>query len=107
MVDIQHVLLGLLHDQANNDAKDVLEFNNMTYEDALASLQRMAQPTKDGIGLPDEDEEEEADNMMAGAGRGSSSHHAGTATQTQRGGGKTPVLDNFSHDLTQAAREGK
>ena len=40
MVDVQHLLLTILHDQVNNGTKEVLEFNNMTYEDALTFLQR-------------------------------------------------------------------
>ncbi len=108
MVDVQHLLLAILHDQVNNGAKEVLEFNNMTYEDALSYLQAPA--TKDGFGLPDEDYEEDGnaregqdDHEWRSSGGGSNK-----ATQTIRPGkGKTPVLDNFSTDLTQAAQEGK
>lgn len=39
MVDEQHLLLAILHDHANNGAKEVLEFNNMSYEDALTYFQ--------------------------------------------------------------------
>ena len=35
MVDEQHLLLAILHDHVDNGAKEVLEFNNMNYEDAL------------------------------------------------------------------------
>ena len=38
MVDVPHLLLAILHDQINNGAKEVLEFNNMNYEDTLKSL---------------------------------------------------------------------
>ena len=37
-VNEQHLLLAILHDQVNNGAKEILEFNNMNYEDALALL---------------------------------------------------------------------
>ena len=37
-VDEQHLLLAILHDAVNNGAKQVLELNNMNYEDAMAML---------------------------------------------------------------------
>ena len=37
-VDEQHLLLAILHDAVNNGAKQVLELNNMNYEDAMAIL---------------------------------------------------------------------
>jgi ATP-dependent Clp protease ATP-binding subunit ClpC len=105
MVDVQHLLLAILHDQVNNGAKEVLEFNNMTYEDALTFLQKKTSQTQDGLGLPDEDEDEFEDQDRLGN-NGNDSRRS-TTTQTHRASGKTPVLDNFSTDLTQAALEGK
>ena len=103
-VDEQHLLLAILHDQVDNGAKQVLELNNMTYEDAL-SLLRAGQTTTNGIGLPDEEEEdyEETNNSDKNSGNGNTAT-AQTATKTKS---KTPVLDNFSTDLTQAAADGK
>lgn len=105
LVDVQHLLLAILHDQVNNGAKEVLEFNNMTYENALAVLQKEVSPTQDGIGLPDEDEEEFEESRTTGSGNQSTGNHS--ITQTHKSNAKTPVLDNFSTDLTQAAVEGK
>lgn len=105
LVDVQHLLLAILHDQVNNGAKEVLEFNNMTYENALAVLQKEVSPTQDGIGLPDEDEEEFEESRTTGSGNQSTGSHS--TTQTHKPNAKTPVLDNFSTDLTQAAVEGK
>lgn len=105
LVDVQHLLLAILHDQVNNGAKEVLEFNNMTYENALAVLQKEVSPTQDGIGLPDEDEEEFEESRTTGSGNQSTGNHS--TTQTHKSNAKTPVLDNFSTDLTQAAVEGK
>ena len=104
MVDVQHLLLAILHDQVDNGAKEVLEMNNLDYETALKMLRKPA--TKDGIGLSDEEEEDfEEDGSMGAAKQGSNRRQA-TATHPQ-GNGKTPVLDNFSTDLTRAAAEGK
>ncbi|MBP7856665.1 MAG: ATP-dependent Clp protease ATP-binding subunit [Prevotella sp.] len=103
MVDVQHLLLAILHDQVDNGAKEILELNHLNYEKAVQLLQK--KPMTDGLGLPDEDEDEyeeqrprrqQQDNQWRSA----------TAAQPQSGG-KTPVLDNFSTDLTKAAAEGK
>lgn len=102
VVDTQHVLLAILHDQIDNGAKIVLEANHVDYEQVAKQLQK--KPTTDDIGLPDEEEEDfnEGDNMKGGG------HMQSTQTDVaQQGNGKTPVLDNFSTDLTRAAAEGK
>ena len=106
VVDVEHLLLAILHDSVNNGAKEILETNNMTYTDTITYLKAQAKPTQNGIGLPDEDEDEDDDEMTTGgnAGNGPSNQ---TATQTKKGETKTPVLDNFSTDLTQAVLEGK
>lgn len=98
-VDEQHLLLAILHDQVENGAKQVLEMNNMNYEDTLTLLR-----VKNGIGLPEEDyEEEETSNQHT-----SSNKQGGTTTATQtKQKSKTPVLDNFSTDLTQQALDDK
>lgn len=102
VVDTQHVLLAILHDQIDNGAKIVLEANHVDYEQVAKQLQK--KPTTDDIGLPDEEEEDfnEGDNMKGGG------HMQSTQTDVaQQGNGKTPVLDNFSTDLTRSAAEGK
>lgn len=107
MVDEQHLLLAILHDHANNGAKEVLEFNNMNYEDALAYFQQKAgYTTTDGIDMPEKEDEE--DGMLSiNGGNSQKSNHQGTTTSVHRGQGKTPVLDSFGTDLTKYASEGK
>ena len=104
-VDEQHLLLAILHDAVNNGAKQVLELNNMNYDDAMSIL--FASKNKEitnGIGLPDEDEEEfEETGKQASSARSNSS----TATAQKKENTKTPVLDTFGTDLTQAAIDGK
>ena len=102
-VDVQHLLLAILHDQVNNGAKEVLESNKLNYETALQILQKKT--TSDALGLPDEEDDSEFENQGAASGQSTSHKQAATATQAQ--GNKTPVLDNFSTDLTLAAAEGK
>lgn len=105
-IDVHHLLLAILHDQVSNGAKEVLEFNNMNYEDALTYFQQKASKTQDGIGIPDETEDDE-DSLLGGSSSHDNSQRQNTATQTKMPSGKTPVLDNFSTDLTKAASEGK
>lgn len=106
MVDEQHLLLAILHDHANNGAKEVLEFNNMNYEDALAYFQQKAGYTKDGIDMPEKEEDE--DGMLSiNGGNSQKSNQQGTTTSVHRSQGKTPVLDSFGTDLTKCASEGK
>ena len=104
-VDEQHLLLAILHDAVSNGAKQVLELNNLNYEDAMAML--FAPQNKgitNGIGLPDEDEEEFEDTDSS-----SKSGLTGKSTTTaqKKENSKTPVLDTFGTDLTQGAIDGK
>ncbi|MBQ6379236.1 MAG: ATP-dependent Clp protease ATP-binding subunit [Prevotella sp.] len=108
-VDEQHLLLAILHDGVKNGAKQVLELNNMNYEDAMAMLfASQNNSMTNGIGLPDEDEEdfEETTNTGGSSTSGKTGNAATTATQKKQNS-KTPVLDTFGTDLTLAAAEGK
>ena len=101
-VEEQHLLLAILHDQSDTGAKQVLEMNNMNYEDALTMFS-----VKDGIGLPEEDYEEEEQNDASDSAGGGSATGKTTTTTQQKTKSKTPVIDNFGTDLTQYAQEGK
>ena len=106
-VDEQHLLLAILHDAANNSAKQILELNNMNYEDAMAMFfAPQNTEIKNGIGLPDE-EEEEYEETGNTSGNASPSGKSRTATTQKKPESKTPVLDTFGTDLTQAATDGK
>lgn len=103
LVDVQHLILAILHDQINNGAKEILEYNNMNYEDTLSYLKTQMssnQTATDGYGMPDEEEEDEA--MPTGNKKQTYTKMANGEVKS-----KTPVLDNFSTDLTQAAFDGK
>ena len=104
----QHLLLAILHDAANNGAKQVLELNNMNYDDTMAMLRApQTNGITNGIGLPDEDEEEFEDTAGGSSKSSGSAKSGSTTTQTQKAASKTPVLDTFGTDLTQAALDGK
>ncbi len=104
-IDEQHLLLAILHDMGKNGAKQVLEVNNMTYDDTLNRLfAPKSNNVSNGIGLPDEEEEE---YEQTGGGKGASNNQQGTTTAQKKPNSKTPVLDSFGTDLTKAAAEGK
>lgn len=104
IVDIQHVLLAILHDKTDNGARDILESNNIDYKTAMGFLQEKANMPQSGIGMPDEDEEEEGAVFH---GNKSDNRGASSTTRKKTPQTKTPVLDNFSNDLTKAASENK
>ena len=105
-VDEQHLLLAILHDQAENGAKQVLEFNNMNYEDVLTLLSVKDNVTS-GIGMPEEDYEEEESSAGNDSASSGSATGKSTTTQQQKTKSKTPVLDNFGTNLTESAALGK
>jgi len=96
-VEQQHLLLAILRDRSNNGAKKVLEEHNINY-DSVQNILKAPQP-KDALMLPEDDEEE--------AETGHSQRTTNTTSEKPKEKSKTPVLDNFSTDLTQAAIDGK
>lgn len=102
MVDVHHVLLAILHDKAHTAAKEILNDNNIKYEDMQNYLaQKTNSGPVDGLFMSDDDEGEtpEYDNR--------SDRDMAAATKGKDAMGGTPVIDNFSVDLTRAAAEGK
>ena len=102
-VDLIHLFLAILHDASDNGAKTVLEENGVNYNNAVSMLQQRANQPKNGIGMADEDEMED-DMMSSSASSGNGSAKTAQASRTKS---KTPVIDSFGTDLTQAAAEGK
>lgn len=102
-IDVQHILLAILHDNVENGAKEVLQNNNLNYATALEMLRQPTNPVQDGIGMAD---------VKRGRRR---PHHEPAQRQQQNARtaqanmprSNTPVFDNFGTDLTKAAAEGK
>lgn len=101
-VDVKHLLLAMLHDGMNSVAKDIMEENNMNYDNILDFCEEYApaQTPTNGLDLTDDDMEEGVEDSA-------SSTQTTEKPKAKAGGKKTPVIDNFSTDLTQAAAEGK
>ena len=105
-VNIEHLVLAILHDNASNGVKAALGNYGINYELAMKYLLKPnSKTTVDGIGLSEEEDE----NMTGrNSRRGDSSSSAGTADMSRTSGKTgTPVLDKFSTDLTKAALDGK
>ncbi len=116
-VDEQHLLLAILHDNVDNGAKEVLEHNNVNYDDVLTlfhnnkeeGMKPTLNPRHNNIELPEEQDEFDNDKSH-GAGKmseGKPSANTSTTTHTQKPNSKTPALDTFGVDLTRAAVEGR
>ncbi len=101
IVDVEHVLLAILHDKSDNGAKSILESYNINYMDAKKTLQHR-NTTRNGISLSEDDDAEQ----ISGS-KGEEGGHAAKVSTTTTKVTKTPILDKFSTDLTQAAVEGK
>ncbi len=101
-VDVKHLLLAMLHDGMNSVAKDIMEENNMNYDNILDFCEEYApaQTPTNGLDLTDDDMEEGVEDSA-------SNTQTTEKPKAKVGGKKTPVIDNFSTDLTQAAAEGK
>ncbi len=107
-VDEQHLLLAILHDAVNNGAKQVLELNNMNYEDAMAMLSASTNNNIiGGVGLPDEEEDDFEESTSAGHTNAKQPGGSATTKTQKKQTSKTPVLDTFGTDLTEAAANGE
>lgn len=107
-VDVEHIILAILHDKMASGAKSVLLENGLTYEKAMNFLMQTNSNVKNGVGLSDDDDNLVShDNFSSHNNKNQSA--ASDTTNKPMGGGtdKTPVLDKFSTDLTLAAAQGK
>ena len=101
--DVKHVLLGILHDKSLNKARKVLEQNNLDYDVVKEVLLGDISPKNDS-GMNDDDFDDDDDMEFAHHGKGGNGRQATSATAKKNS--KTPLLDNFGIDLTEAAAKG-
>ena len=106
IIDTDHLLLAILHDDGENLARKILEQHHMNYDNVAEVLNNMNLS---------EDEDEYNDTLDPQDGKqGQQPKGSGTVTETETPNNrnneappKTPVIDAFSTDLTKLAREGK
>lgn len=108
-VDVEHIILAILHDKMASGAKNVLLENGLTYEKAMNFLMQTNSNIKNGVGLSEDDDNLMSQDNFASRNNGKSQNSTPNTTSKPMGGGtdKTPVLDKFSTDLTLAAAQGK
>lgn len=114
-IDVEHLLLAILHDSGDNNARAILEKNNMNYDNVTQYLSSNKQEKKtgsappttaadagplvlDGMQLSEDEEEETAENNV--------NNTRTEEKNTHKTSGKTPVIDAFAIDLTKIASEG-
>ena len=110
MADAEHMLLAMLKQQ-QNEAANVLGQFGLTYGKVLNSLSLTVDKPRSGFGLDEEDEEEDERTPFQQpknnpSGDNFNNYQTQTA-KTSKPTFETPILDNFSMDLTKAAEEGK
>lgn len=108
-VDVEHIILAILHDKMASGAKNVLLENGLTYEKAMNFLMQTNSNIKNGVGLSEDDDNLMSQDNFASRNNGKSKNSTSDTTSKPMGGGtdKTPVLDKFSTDITLAAAQGK
>lgn len=107
-VDVEHIILAILHDKMASGAKSVLLENGLTYEKAMNFLMQTNSNVKNGIGLSDDDDNLVSHDNFSSHNNKNQSATSDTTNKPMGGGtDKTPVLDKFSTDLTLAAAQGK
>lgn len=108
-VDVEHIILAILHDKMASGAKNVLLENGLTYEKAMNFLMQTNSNIKNGVGLSEDDDNLMSQDNFASRNNGKSKNSTSDTTSKPMGSGtdKTPVLDKFSTDLTLAAAQGK
>ena len=108
-VDVEHIILAILHDKMASGAKNVLLENGLTYVKAMNFLMQTNSNIKNGVGLSEDDDNLMSQDNFASRNSGKSKNSTSDTTSKPMGGGtdKTPVLDKFSTDLTLAAAQGK
>ena len=104
VADAEHILLAMMK-QTGNQASLLLGRFGVTYDKILEALSLKIDRPRSGFGL-DEDEEEE-DQRPQPSPTGNMANAQAQTAKTARPTRETPILDNFSTDMTRAAEEGK
>ena len=122
-VQLEHVLLAILHDVDNNQARTILEHYNMNYDNVSQCIAD-EESSVNNSSQQNVEETENKDNSMNTTPQSSMNlsddefndtiseqpkkNDSETASKpTPQGSKQTPVIDAFSIDLTNAAIEGK
>lgn len=108
IVDVEDLILAILHDQTDTGAKMTLQAHHLDYIEANALLRQLASDVQGGLDLSDDDDDDMLFNDDDEEDREEARSQGGGAQQTRTKETKsaTPALDNFGTDLTAAAWRG-
>jgi len=101
-VEVYHILLAMIHPQVQSLTKTILHQHEITYDSTIALLTRSIIGPTDSLDLPEDEDDD--DEILNGPENTNRSAFTKTASKSDS---DTPLLDNFSTDLTKAAAEGK
>lgn len=105
--DTQHLLLALLKQKENIPCR-CLHFMGINYNRVRRELDLRAGQKNESIKNINDDDEDDEDDLLFSPRSDSSSRKSSSSSRTEvEGDNDTPVLDNFSVDMTAAAAEGK
>lgn len=102
-VQVEHLVLAILHGFDNSEARSILENNNMNYDMVykyLTDKANTAADTTNGMNINDSDED--FDDTIDESPKAATDSKPKAAPASG-----TPVIDSFAVDLTKAAEEGK
>ena len=100
--DSEHILLAIMKVK-DNTAFHVLESNGVTYEKIKLTLQPDPHA---GLGFSEDEDEDEDIRQNPSSNKSNAAQQQARPAQ-KKPANDTPVLDNFSTDMTRAAEEGK
>ena len=107
IVEVQHLILAILHDHSDNGAKEILEKNKMEYIDVLAFIRaegekgEKSEVPADSLDIPNEAEDDMAND------KSEDTQSKSVDVAQDKTTSKTPFIDHFTTDLTRAAADGK
>ncbi len=99
----EHLMLAMLDENTDSEIRKMLNDNNVNYQNYNEYLQ--AHPIREDGTVSNSVHDDDDDILMDDI--DSDKKQTATTQQAQRKVSKTPVLDNFSVDLTKVAAEGK
>ena len=110
VIDETHLLLGILHDQMQNNAQVALGKMGIDYEQVVKTLKNgltlskeQGEDPHDYLGNFDDNDDDDDDMLDEQPLK----KYGDTAVANKKSKSETPVLDNFGTDLTRAASDGK
>ena len=110
VVDVEHLLLALFHNNEVINMEFMKEFINagINYENLYTNLKAASQSPLFGAGFAEDDDIEDEMGEHEGLSDSSSQQiHSKTTKASSKKGNDTPMLDKFGIDMTRAAEESR